>query len=202
MTTTKNARARRSWYAIIRRCTDPSTIGYDRYGGRGIRVCNRWRESFEAFLTDMGPCPSSRHTLDRIDNDGNYEPGNCRWATMRQQILNKSPHILSLNAFALDEEDRDLLAEATRLIVSNSAVSTVRFALRFLLKHYPTVTRLMSVERALTSIGDMADRVLQSVDRDMARIKDKAGGILDMLAADDEPAPANETDDTTDEEAV
>jgi hypothetical protein len=80
----------RSWCGMIQRCENPRAEGYELYGGAGIRVCKRWRESFEAFLADMGERPTGK-SIDRFPKrNGNYEPGNCRWATPSEQAQNRS----------------------------------------------------------------------------------------------------------------
>jgi hypothetical protein len=78
------------WCMMRRRCEDPKWRDYPRYGGRGIRVCDRWRGrgGFGRFVDDVGPRGSARHSLDRVNNDGNYEPGNVRWATPHEQRRN------------------------------------------------------------------------------------------------------------------
>jgi hypothetical protein len=82
------------WKGMIRRCTDPRQHKYEHYGGRGISVCDRWRASFVDFLTDVGRRPSLAHSLDRYpDNDGDYRPGNVRWATDAEQGQNQRPRV-------------------------------------------------------------------------------------------------------------
>lgn len=86
-----------AWAHMLERCRNPKHKNYDRYGGRGIRVCHRWLQ-FANFLADMGPRPEGRlesgkalYTLERLDNDGHYDPDNCVWATVYDQIKNRTP---------------------------------------------------------------------------------------------------------------
>ena len=88
---TYNSRA-----CMIQRCTNPHTKDYKDYGARGIRVCERWLDSFENFLADMGERPEGM-TLERLNNDGNYEPSNCQWATDMEQKNNRSDNVLIFN---------------------------------------------------------------------------------------------------------
>lgn len=80
----------RSWLAMRTRCSNEKRDNFKYYGGRGITVCDRWLSSFENFFEDMGPAPSKDHTVERNDGDKNYEPGNCRWATPKEQARNTS----------------------------------------------------------------------------------------------------------------
>ncbi len=77
------------WQSMRARCSNPRAVGYEHYGQRGIRVCQAWQDSFEAFFAHVGQRPSAEHSLDRIDNNGDYEPGNVRWTTVHVQAANR-----------------------------------------------------------------------------------------------------------------
>jgi hypothetical protein len=129
-----------TWTSMKARCYNPKTKGFKYYGGRGIAICARWRESFEAFYQDMGPRPSSKHSIDRIDNNGPYSPDNCRWATRYEQIHNQRKRQGSSNV---------------RLITYNGKTQSVAAWSRELGFNYGRIiTRLhlgWDVERAFTT---------------------------------------------------
>jgi hypothetical protein len=105
------------WSQMIGRCTNPKQMYYSLYGGRGIKVCDRWLNSFEAFYEDMGECPDGL-SIDRINNDGDYKPENCRWATPKEQARNrKSNRILTWRG-----ETRCLSEWSERLGISRSVL--------------------------------------------------------------------------------
>lgn len=119
-----------AWASMKHRCTNPNNKRWPRYGGRGIRVCEEWM-SFENFFADMGPRPPGM-SLDRIDNDGNYEPANCRWASVEDQNRNRS------NVIHLTHEGETLcVAEWTRLGLGKNTI-------------YARLQRGWSVEEALS----------------------------------------------------
>lgn len=89
----ENPLAYGSWQSMKQRCLNSNCASWDDYGGRGIGICAQWVASFETFLADMGERPSADHSLERLDNDGDYEPANCVWATLIEQAQNrKKPH--------------------------------------------------------------------------------------------------------------
>jgi hypothetical protein len=124
-----------AWEGMRRRCCCPTERAYPNYGGRGITVCERWQgeNGFANFLSDMGPRPSPKHTLDREENNGNYEPSNCRWATWEVQSRNKRNNVVVTHA----GETMTAWDWAKRLGISSNT-------LYWRLKHW-------TVERALTT---------------------------------------------------
>ncbi len=93
------------WTEFRQRCYNTNNKDYKNYGGRGIRVCNRWKDNFYNFLDDMGNKPDPRMSLDRRDNNGNYEPTNCRWVFPQIQVLNRRPHPNTRYKFLLNKEN-------------------------------------------------------------------------------------------------
>ena len=85
----KESKEYRAWMAMNARCYNPNYSQYHDYGGRGITVCDKWRYSFPAFFEDVGPAPSSKYSIDRKDNDGNYTPDNVKWSTHSEQMRNR-----------------------------------------------------------------------------------------------------------------
>lgn len=120
---THRTREHRAWSAMKTRCTNPRQRTWEHYGGRGITICERWMNSFEAFLEDMGSCPQGR-SIDRIDVNGNYEPGNCRWATDTEQRHNQRPARQALNARVLAHDGLSITVSewSRRLGISTATI--------------------------------------------------------------------------------
>jgi hypothetical protein len=127
----------RAWLKMIERCEQKDNINYHNYGGRGIKICRRWREDFTSFLADMGPKPVGDYSIERRDNDGDYEPGNCRWATRKEQTRNMRTNRL----LTLDGETKPLTDWAPTLGLSPSGLAR-------------RLARGWDLRRALTTVRD------------------------------------------------
>jgi len=114
----------RTWGDMIQRCTNPNNTKYKLYGGRGIKVCDRWR-TFEHFYTDMGPKPTSKHSIERRDGNKNYEPANCYWADIIRQNNNTSRNRM------VEYQGKTMsLSDAIRLGGTDAAYGTVQYRLK------------------------------------------------------------------------
>lgn len=144
-----------AWSNLLNRCYNPTNWKFPRYGGRGITVCERWRVSFENFYADMGDRPSPLHTLERENNNGNYEPDNCKWATRKEQARNRSTNRL-LTAFGetlplASWAERYRLGPGTlrmRILRGESVESALT---RDIYKSKLTETQMADVQRRLAS---------------------------------------------------
>lgn len=123
------------WQMMRQRCNNPRAKGYEDYGGRGITVCERWQQSFDNFVTDMGEPPTKGHTLDRRENDKGYSPDNCRWATKLEQQQN-----MRTNRFVEYRGERRTVADWSRVVdVPEGALWNRLFFLKW------------TIERAMTT---------------------------------------------------
>jgi hypothetical protein len=111
----------KAWQTMRLRCTVPTNLAYADYGGRGIKVCDRWLNSVAAFIEDMGPKPSPRHELDREDNNGHYEPNNCRWVTRKVNDRNRRS-----NRFVTFRGESKTMAEWCEILTLPSDTVTYR----------------------------------------------------------------------------
>lgn len=112
-----------AWVTMRQRCNNPNDKHYARYGGRGIRICPEW-DDFGQFLQDIGPRPSSGHSLDRINNNGNYEPGNIRWATKREQVNNTHNNIrLTIGTVTRTASEWALTTGRSRKLITNRLIN-------------------------------------------------------------------------------
>jgi len=114
----------KTWHGAKMRCTNPNNAQYGNYGGRGISMCERWLSNFDAFLEDMGRAPTRAHSLDRIDVNGNYEPSNCRWATMTEQNRNTRATRLTVEKVAWAKR-RNLNGDSVADIARDLGVPTI-----------------------------------------------------------------------------
>ena len=154
-----------AWSGAKDRCFNPNTQQWDCYGGRGITMCDKWKNSFTEFYKDMGPRPSNMHSIDRIDNDGNYEPGNCRWATVEQQVYNRSTNRmveLPDGRVVTSKEAMDILDLARGTLFSRLSRDTpLDVPVREISKRYVYKGKIYTLG-GLASLTDISPKLLAS----------------------------------------
>lgn len=148
-----------SWKSMKARCLNPNSPDYHRYGGRGIKVCDRWLENFENFVADMGVRPDNM-TLERKDSNGNYELDNCRWATAKEQASNRST-----SQYIEKDGEKLTLSEAARVI------GTTRQRLRY-----------FAVVKGVTDYEELC-RLSGQMTRQKALFVTKSGGLATVSGA-------------------
>jgi hypothetical protein len=134
-----------TWDSMRQRCLNPLSKPYKNYGGRGITICSRWKKSFINFLNDMGPRPSSNHSLDRINNNKGYTPKNCRWATRKEQASNTRSNV----SYTFKGCTKTLTQWADFINVSKDTLWRRLNVLRWPLKRALTTPTLTSVQAGI-----------------------------------------------------
>jgi len=148
----QQSREYRIWSGMIDRCENPRSTSFARYGGRGVRVCQRWRANFEAFLADVGPRPTPAHSLDRIDGARNYEPGNVRWADSTTQSRNRRGVLAASTVVEIKNclaAGLSLAAVAERFAISKSQAHRIRTGKSWAACVGPEAMRALRGEAAL-----------------------------------------------------
>lgn len=170
------------WANMISRCHNPNASKYQRYGGRGISVCHRWKAGldgktgFECFLSDMGPRPTKKHSIERNDNNGDYCPGNCRWATNKEQSRNRSNN----HPITYKGETMCMLAMAEKHGISYYVLRN-RVSRGWPIDAAMTAPRGSSYRPKRTAVGNALPQTVLNEEKVRQIRKIHAGGGLTML---------------------
>lgn len=156
METASRSREYNIWAMMRQRCTNPNAANYNSYGGRGISVCERW-ELFSHFIEDMGPAPSPKHTLDRVDGTGNYTPENCRWADVETQQNNRR-NAVKIKAFG---EELSIAQWARKTGLTRDQVKHRVFVMNMPPEEALSAPRMGWVQRPVLQLGQDGSHIRQ-----------------------------------------